>query len=176
VKALEGLGSLIIPVMLLLVPLHGALRKVKVLDAFVRGAEGGLRVVLRMAPYMIAMFAALASVRESGLVEGAVGWLAAPAARFGVVPETLTQALLRPISGSGSMAICTEILKRCGPDSFLGMLSSMVQGSTDTTFYVVAAYFGSVGITRTRHALLSGLIGDACGIAVAVMLANLMFK
>ncbi|MDP2857953.1 MAG: spore maturation protein [Bacillota bacterium] len=175
-KALEGLGSLIIPVMLLLVPLHGALRKVKVLDAFVRGAEGGLRMVLRMAPYMIAMFAALASVRESGLVEAAAGWLSTPAARFGVVPETLAQALVRPISGSGSMAICTEILKRCGPDSFLGMLSSTVQGSTDTTFYVVAAYFGSVGITRTRHALLSGLIGDACGIAVAVMLANLMFK
>jgi spore maturation protein B len=176
VKALEGIGSLIIPVMLLLVPLHGALRKVKVLDAFVRGAEGGLRVVLRMAPYMIAMFAALASVRESGLIEAAVGWLHAPAARFGLVPETLTQALLRPISGSGSMAICTEILKRSGPDSFLGLLSSTLQGSTDTTFYIVAAYFGSVGITRTRHVLLAGLIGDACGIMAAIVFANLMFR
>jgi len=176
VKALEGFGSLIIPVMLLLVPLHGALRKVKVLDAFVRGAEGGLRVLLRMAPYMIAMFASLASVRESGLVESAVGWLAGPAARFGLVPETLAQALLRPVSGSGSMAICAEILKRCGPDSFLGLLSSTLQGSTDTTLYVVAVYFGAVGTTRTRHTLLSGLIGDACGITVAIVLANLLFK
>lgn len=175
-KALEGFGSLIIPVMLLLVPLHGAWKRVKVLDAFVRGAEGGLRVLLRMAPYMIAMFAALASLRASGLVESAAGWLVGPAARFGLVPETLTQALLRPVSGSGSMAICTEILKRNGPDSFLGLLSSTLQGSTDTTFYVVAVYFGAVGITRTRHTLISGLIGDACGITAAVVLSNLLFR
>jgi spore maturation protein B len=175
-KIVEGMGSLVIPLMLLLLPLHGLIRGVKVMDAFVRGAEEGLRLVLRMAPYMIAMFAALASLRASGLIELAVGLLSEPMSRLGLIPEVLTLAFLRPVSGSGALAVATDIMKTHGPDSFLGLMAGTMQGSTDTTFYVVAVYFGAVGMTRIRHTLLAGLIGDLAGLSAAVLLSNHLFK
>lgn len=175
-RVVSTLGSLIIPLMLVLIPLHGLMRRVKVMDAFVRGAEEGLRLVLRMTPYMIAMFAALASVRSSGLIEAIVGVLAAPLGGLGLTPEIIALGLLRPISGSGSLAIASDLMRTYGPDSFLGMLASTMQGSTDTTFYVVALYFGSVGVTRTRHTVACGLLGDLAGLLAATIICSSLFR
>lgn len=175
-KAISEIGGAVIPFMLLVIPLYGWLRGVKVIDAFIRGAENGLRHVLKMGPYMIAMFAALASFRSSGVIDFFVGVLAKPLASLGVTPEILTLGLLRPISGSGSLAVASDILKTYGPDSFPGLLASTMQGSTDTTFYVVAVYFGSVGITRIRHSLVSGLLGDFAGLTASVLICNWLFR
>ena len=174
-RILGALGAVVIPLMLLLIPVYGSYKKVKVMDTFVEGAEDGLKLVLRMTPYMIAMFAALASVRTSGLIEAAVGILKAPMLALGLSPEIMAMGLLRPISGSGSLAIASDVMRTYGADSFLGLLASTMQGSTDTTFYIVALYFGSIGVTRVRHSLVAGLLGDLVGIVASLVICRNLF-
>jgi len=176
-RSLISVISLIaIPLMFLLFLGWGIIKKVKVYEVFVEGAKDGFNVAIRIIPYLVAMLAAIGIFRASGAMELLTAFLSPATALIGMPPETLPMALMRPLSGSGSLGIMTELMKVHGPDSLIGILASTMYGSSETTFYVLAVYFGAVGIKNTRHAVPVGLIADAAGMLAAVWIVTLMFK
>jgi len=176
-RSLISLISVIaIPLMFLLFLGWGIIKKVKVYELFVEGAKDGFNVAIRIIPYLVAMLAAIGIFRASGAMELLTAVLAPVTALIGMPPETLPMALMRPLSGSGSLGIMTELMKVHGPDSLIGILASTMYGSSETTFYVLAVYFGAVGIKNTRHAVPVGIIADAAGMLAAVWIVTLLFK
>ena len=155
----------------------GAWRGVPVYEAFVEGAKDGFRVAIRIIPYLVAILVAVGMFRASGAMELLIEPLGAVTCLFGLPPEALPMALLRPLSGSGAYGILASILSdpATGPDTYVGFLVSTFQGSTETTFYVLAVYFGAVGIRRIRHALAAGLTADIAGIVSAVAICAVIF-
>jgi spore maturation protein B len=164
-----------IPLVLLVFLGWGIVKKVKVYEVFVEGAKDGFNVAIRIIPYLVAMLAAIGIFRASGAMELLISVLAPVTALIGMPPETLPMALMRPLSGSGSLGIMTELMKVHGPDSLIGIMASTMYGSSETTFYVLAVYFGSVNIRNTRHAVPTGLIADLAGMLAAVWIVNLLF-
>jgi spore maturation protein SpmA len=164
-----------IPFLMGLFLLFGYLRGVKVYEALTEGAKEGFQVAVRIIPFLVAIFVAIGMFRDSG----ALGLLAKAVdpltSLFGFPVEALPVALLRPLSGTGSFAMMSEVVSKA-PDSFASFLVSVFQGSTETTFYVLAVYFGSVAVRRTRYALTAGLIADAAGIIAALGVSHLMFR
>ncbi|SBV98506.1 Nucleoside recognition domain-containing protein [uncultured Alphaproteobacteria bacterium] len=156
---------------------YGLARKVPVYEVFVEGAKDGFQVAVKIIPYLVAILTAVAMFRASGAMEMLLTPLGALTAHVGLPAEALPMALLRPLSGSGAYGIVAAIVNdpAIGPDSLTGYLVSTLQGSTETTFYVVAVYFGAVQIKRMRHALWTALTADAAGIAAAVFICNLMY-
>ncbi len=154
----------------------GLVKKVKVYEVFVEGAKDGFTVAIKIIPYLVAMLAAIGIFRASGAMELLTTLMSPLTSLIGMPPETLPMALMRPLSGSGSLGIMTELMKVHGPDSFIGVLASTMYGSSETTFYVLAVYFGSVGIKNTRHAVPVGIIADVAGMLAAVWIVNLMFR
>jgi spore maturation protein B len=176
-RSLISLISVVaIPLMFLLFLGWGIIKKVKVYEVFVEGAKDGFNVAIRIIPYLVAMLAAIGIFRASGAMELLTTVLAPVTALIGMPPETLPMALMRPLSGSGSLGIMTELMKVHGPDSLIGILASTMYGSSETTFYVLAVYFGAVGIKNTRHAVPVGIIADAAGMLAAVWIVTLLFK
>ena len=147
---------------------------VRVYDTLVEGAKEGFQVALRILPYLVAILVMVGIVRGSGMLDLLVAALSPLTTRVGVPAELLPVILLRPLSGSGALGLTAEILKTHGPDSPLGLMASTIQGSTETTFYVLAVYCGAVGIQRTRHALLACLLADAVAMVVAIGAVRLM--
>ncbi|MFZ0487647.1 MAG: nucleoside recognition domain-containing protein, partial [Arenicellales bacterium] len=139
-------------------------------EVFVEGARDGFTVALRIIPYLVAILVAVGMLRTSGALDLLVGPLSGVTSHFGLPAEALPMALLRPLSGSGAYGILASIVQNpaIGPDSYTGYLVSTFQGSTETTFYVLAVYFGAVQIRRIRHALAAALTADVAGIAAAV--------
>ena len=164
-----------IPLVLLLFLGWGIVKKVKVYEVFVEGAKEGFNVSVRIIPYLVAMLAAIGIFRASGAMEILTTVLAPLTSLIGMPPETLPMALMRPLSGSGSLGIMTELMKVHGPDSLIGIMASTMYGSSETTFYVLAVYFGAVNIRNTRHAVPTGLIADVAGMLAAVWIVNLLF-
>ena len=164
-----------IPLILLFFLGWGLARKVKVYEVFVEGAKEGFNTAVRIIPYLVAMLMAIGVFRASGAMELFVSLLAPLTDLIGMPAETLPMALMRPLSGSGSLGIMTELMKTHGPDSFIGVLASTMYGSTETTFYVLAVYFGSVNVRNTRHALPAGLIADLFGMLAAVIVCRMLF-
>jgi len=156
----------------------GAYKKVHVYDAFIEGAKGGFETAVRIIPYLIAMLCAIAAVRSTGVMDYGLAILARTVEALGMdsafVPA-LPTALMKPLSGSGARGLMLDTLKTYGPDSFVGRLVSIVQGSTETTFYVLALYYGSVGIRHTRYSLAVGLAVDFIGVVAAIWLGYLFF-
>ncbi len=155
--------------------LFGWGRGVRVYDSLVEGAKEGFQVALRIIPYLVAILVAVGMIRSSGVLEGFVAAVGPFTARIGLPAEALPMALLRPLSGSGAYGVMAEIMSREGADSYVGYLVSTIQGSTETTFYVLAVYFGAVGIKKTRHALPACLTADVAGISAAVLAVWWMF-
>ncbi len=155
----------------------GVLRRINIYEAFVEGAKDGFQVALRIIPYLVAILVAVAMFRSSGAMDMLVRPLGAVTGLFGLPAEALPMALLRPLSGSGAYGILASIIQdpSIGPDSYVGYLVSTFQGSTETTFYVLAVYFGAVGIRRIRHALVAALSADIAGIAAAVFIVSLLY-
>ncbi len=155
----------------------GALRGVAVYETFVEGARAGFDVALRIIPYLVAILVAVAMFRASGAMEMLIGPLGAVTAAIGLPADALPMALLRPLSGSGAYGVLAATIENpaIGPDSYVGYLVSTIQGSTETTFYVLAVYFGAVQIRRIRHALTTALIADAAGIAGAVIICSWLY-
>ncbi|MBN1577915.1 MAG: hypothetical protein JW913_15250 [Chitinispirillaceae bacterium] len=152
----------------------GYFRGVRVYEAVTEGAKEGFQVAIRIIPFMVAIFVAIGMFRESGAL-ALFSRIAAPVTAFlGVPTETLPLAFMRPLSGTGSFAVMSEIVNRA-PDGFASFVASVMQGSTETTFYVLAVYFGAVGVHRTRHALSAALVADAVGLCMAVLISHLMF-
>ena len=164
-----------IPTLLLIVPLIGLIRKVKVYESFVEGAKEGFQVAIRIIPFLVAILVAIGMFRASGAMSFFVTAISPLTNLIGMPAEALPVALMRPLSGSGTLGFVTELMKTHGPDSFIGRLVSTMYGSTETTFYVLAVYFGSVSISKTRHALPAGLIADAVGLLAAVLICRLVF-
>jgi len=164
-----------IPFLLAGIVLFGWARGVRVYESLIDGAKDGFQVALRIIPYLVAILAAVAMFRASGCLALLVDTLSPLTAPFGLPAEAFPMVVLRPLSGSGSAGVMSEILATRGPDSYLGYLVSTMQGSTDTTFYVLAVYFGAVGIKKTRHAVPAGLLADFAGMAAAVFICHLVW-
>ena len=154
----------------------GILKKVKVYEVFVEGAKEGFTTAVRIIPYLVAMLVAIGIFRASGALELLTRVLSPVTALIGMPSETLAMALMRPLSGSGSLGVMTELMKVHGPDSLIGIMVSTMYGSSETTFYVLAVYFGSVGIRDTRHAVPVGIIADVAGMLAAVWVVNFLFR
>ncbi|MEW6426857.1 MAG: nucleoside recognition domain-containing protein [Thermodesulfobacteriota bacterium] len=172
--AVNAVSAWLIPVLLSGFLLFGFLRGVKVYEAVTDGAREGFTTAVRIIPYMVAIFVAIGMVRASGAMDILIRLLSPATSLIGMPAEALAMALMRPLSGSGAFGLMSEMVSRA-PDSFLSFLVSIMQGSTETTFYVLAVYFGSVGIRRTRHALPAALCADAAGILASVAAAHLFF-
>jgi spore maturation protein B len=172
---INAIAVLAIPLVLVLFLGWGLVKKVKVYEVFVEGAKEGFNVAIRIIPYLVAMLMAIGIFRASGAMELLTDLLAPVTMLIGMPPETLPMALMRPLSGSGSLGIMTELMSVHGPDSLIGILASTMYGSSETTFYVLAVYFGAVSIRNTRHAVPTGLIADVAGMLAAVWIVNLLF-
>ena len=157
----------------------GALRKkVNVFEAFIEGAKGGVETSIKIIPYLVGMIVAISVVRNSGIlgmVTNGFAWLFAALGMQTDFVGALPTALMKSLSGSGARAMMIDAIKTYGVDSFVGRLASIMQGASDTTFYIIALYFGSVGIRKTRYAVSYGLLADLVGIIVAVFVAYLFF-
>lgn len=165
-----------IPVILAGIPLYAAIKRVKIYESFVEGAKGGFQMALRIIPYLVAILVAVGMLRGAGAIDMLSRWLDPVLRRVGFPVEILPLAIMRPLSGSGSMGIVTELIKTHGPDSFLGRLAASAYGSTETTFYVLAVYFGAVGIKKTRHAVISGLTADIVSLVAAIIICRIVFS
>jgi len=153
-------------------------KKVRVYDEFIEGAKEGFHIAVRIIPYLVGMLVAIGVFRASGamdsLVDG-ISWCAQKAGLDTSFVPALPTAIMKPLSGSGARGMMLEAMKYFGADSFVGRLSCLFQGSTDTTFYIIALYFGSVGIRNSRYAVVCGLIADLAGIITAIFMAYLFF-
>lgn len=172
---LEWVSVWAVPFLIGSIPLFGWLRGVPIFDTFVAGAEEGFRMAVRMIPFLVGILVALAIFQSSGALDAVIGALSGPLGRVGVPPEVVPLMLVKPLSGGAALGITSGILQRNGPDSPVGQLASLIQGSTDTTFYVLTLYFGAVGIKKTRYALPVALLGDLAGFIASVMISHRMF-
>ena len=174
-SVIQIISILAIPMLILVFIGYGAIKKVKIYEVFVEGAKEGFNVAVRIIPYLVAMLVAIGIFRAGGAMEWLIAGLTPLTNIIGMPAEALPMALMRPLSGSGSLGIMAEIMAVHGPDSFIGILTSTFFGSTETTFYVLAVYFGSVNIRNTRRALAAGLLADISGILGAVFIVKLLF-
>jgi spore maturation protein B len=164
-----------IPVFLVGIPVYGAIKGVKIYESFVEGAKGGFQMAIRIIPYLVAILVAVGMLRGAGAIDILANWLDPVFRRVGFPAEILPLAIMRPLSGSGSLGIVTELIQTHGPDTFIGRLAASAYGSTETTFYVLAVYFGAVGIKKARHAVFSGLLADIVSLITAVIVCKLVF-
>lgn len=171
-------GNLILLGIIMVFIVAGMLKRINVYDAFVEGAKEGFTTAVRIIPYLVAILVAVGVFRASGAMDMLIDGIAWVVEQCGVNADfvgALPTALMKPLSGSGARGLMLEAMKTYGPDSFVGRLSCIFQGSTDTTFYILAVYFGSVGIKYTRHAVACGLLADLAGVIAAVAVAYLFF-
>ena len=173
----QSIAPWIIPGLMVSLLGFGVARRVAIYEVFVEGAKDGFQVALRIIPYLVAILVAVGMFRASGAMELLIAPLGQITQLFGLPPEALPMALLRPLSGSGAYGILASIIENpdIGPDSYTGYLVSTFQGSTETTFYVLAVYFGAVQIRRIRHALVAALAADATGVAAAIVICTILF-
>lgn len=172
---IEWLSILAIPVVLLFFLGYGYVKKVKVYEKFVEGAKEGFNVGVKIIPYLVAMLVAIAMFRASGAMDVLTGLVKPITNLIGMPSEVLPMALMRPLSGSGSLGVMSELMNNFGVDSLIGFISSTMFGSTETTFYVIAVYFGAVNIYKTRYAVPAGLLADAAGLITAVLICRALF-
>lgn len=173
---MNKIGFYVVPLIILFIISFGFLKKIKIFDVFLSGAAQGLNSTLSLAPSLIGLIVAVSMLKSSGTLD-VIGHSISPVTNLiGVPKEIIPLCLLRPVSGSGSLAIVDSILKSYGADSFIGKLASIISGSTETTFYTLAVYFGAVGIKNSRHTLLSALIADTAAICVSIITLNYFFS
>ena len=175
-RSVEAVSLLAIPFVLTMFPLYAAARRVPVYEEFVEGAKEGFQVAIRIIPFLVAILVAIGMFRAAGGIDLLARMLSPIFQPLRFPPELLPLVLMRPLSGSGSNGIFAELVKAHGPDSLIAKMGATVMGSTETTFYVLAVYFGSVAIRRTRHAVAAGLIADLTGVIASVVVCNLVFR
>ena len=164
-----------LPAIIVLILTMGLFKKVPLYETFTEGAKDGFKVSVTIIPYLVAIIVAISMFRASGIIEQ-IGVVCAPLlAKFNVPADTIPIMLVRSLSGSGALGIFSDIANHLGPDSYATKLAAVMVGSSETTFYVLAVYFGSIKITKLRYALLVGILADIIGIVAAVTVCNLMF-
>lgn len=175
VQSLNSMAKYIIPTMLVGIPFYAlAFKKIKVYEVFVVGAKDGFTIAVRIIPYLVAILVAVGMFRASGALDLLLNLLAPVLNFIGFPPENLPLALMRPLSGSGSLGLLTDLVNEHGADSLTAKIGATMFGSSETTFYVLAVYFGSIGVVRSRHAVPAGLIGDFVGAVSAVFICKLL--
>jgi spore maturation protein B len=173
--ALDAISLWAIPVLLVVIPLVGLLRKVKVYDVFIEGAKEGFDVAVKIIPFLVGILVAIGMFRASGAMDLLMAAIRPLATSTGFPAELVPLAILRSLTGSGSLAFTTDLIKTYGPDSVIGRMAATLYGSSETTFYVLAVYFGAIGVRRTRHAVPAALIGDIVAAIAAVVICAWMF-
>ena len=173
--ALQAISIWAVPVMLVGIALAGIVRKVKVYDVFIEGAREGFEVAVKIIPFLVGILVAIGMFRASGAMELLLSALRPVATATGCPADLIPLAILRSLSGSGSLALTTDIIKTHGPDSLLARMAATMYGSTETTFYVLAVYFGAIGVRRTRHAVPAALVGDLAAAIATVAICTWMF-
>jgi spore maturation protein B len=159
---------------IMLIIIYGIIEKVKVYDTFIEGAKEGMKVVIKIFPTLIGIFLAVGALRSSGLIDLIINIIKPVIEILKIPAEIMPLALLRPISGSASMAVATDILSKYGVDSVIGMIASTIMGSTETTFYTIALYTSAVGIKKIRFVLAAALIADVTGMLVSVVICRIL--
>lgn len=165
----------IIPLIILFVIVYGIFNGVKVYECFVEGAKDGIHICLRIFPYLLAMLVAVKVFRESKALDYFIYLLKPVVGILGIPSEIVPLIFVKPLSGSGALGIFSEMLKQYGPDSYIGLIASIIMGTTETIFYTLTVYFGAVGIKKMRHALWSAIIADLVAIIMAVNIVKLFF-
>ena len=172
-------GSSLLMAIVIIIIIGGAYKKVAVFDAFIEGAKGGFDIIFKIIPYLVAMLVAIRVFRDSGAMTYILNGLVYLIQLTGINTEfvgALPVAIMKPLSGSGARGMMLDIFQTQGPDSFVGKLASIFQGSADTTFYIIALYFGSVGIKKIRYALWAGIFADLIGVVIAILIGYTFFK
>jgi spore maturation protein B len=172
---LDTLSAWAVPLLVAGIPLYALTRKVDVYAAFLEGAKAGFETGVRIVPPLTAVLVALGMLRASGALEAAAGALAPLLGPIGLPASVLPLVVIRPLSGGAALGVVGDVLRSEGPDSYAGRLVSVMCGSTETTFYVLAVYFGAAGITRYRHALPAALLADLAGMTAALVVVRLLF-
>ena len=172
---IKTVSSLLIPSILLFSVIIGLVNKVNIYDAFVKGAKEGITTVLNIFPTVAVLMIAIGIFRSSGFLDFLIKILEPVTGFLDIPAQAIPMAILRPLSGSGGLALLSDILKNCGADSKAGVLASIICGSTETTFYTIAVYFGAIGIRDARHTIKCALIADFVSIAVGIAVCNFLF-
>jgi spore maturation protein B len=173
-KVINYLSAIAVPMVIMLIIIYGIIEKVKVYDTFIEGAKEGMKVVIKIFPTLIGIFLAVGALRSSGLIDLIINIIKPVIEILKIPAEIMPLALLRPISGSASMAVATDILSKYGVDSVIGMIASTIMGSTETTFYTIALYTSAVGIKKIRFVLAAALIADVTGMLVSVVICRIL--
>jgi spore maturation protein B len=164
-----------IPVLIGFILVYGTFKQIPTYESFVEGGKEGIKIAFSIIPYLVGMLVAISVFRASGALEALTNWFRPAMHYLGIPAEIVPLAFIRPISGTAALGMTSDLIAVHGPDSFIGRLVSVLQGSTDTTFYVLTVYFGAVGIKKMGDALKVGLLADIFGIAVSILVVSLMF-
>lgn len=175
VTVMDFISKYAVPFILIFIPVYAMFKKVKVYEVFVDGAKEGLSIAATIVPFLVCMLCAIGMFRASGAMNWLVDILNPVTSMIGMPAEILPMGIMRSFSGGGSQSMLVDLLTNYGADSQIGRMASVAMGSTETTFYVIAVYFGCVGITKVRHAIVSGLLGDLASLLAACFLTNLIW-
>ncbi|GGB33825.1 spore maturation protein [Virgibacillus dakarensis] len=169
------ISTWLIPCFIMLVLIVATWKRVPAYELFVEGGKEGVKMAFSLLPFLVGMIVSIAILRASGALDAFIGLISPVLGFFGVPPDIVPLALVRPISGTAALGVTTELIDTHGPDSFIGRLASTMQGSTDTTLYILTIYFGAVGIKKMRYALKVGLIADLIGIIASIIIVTIVF-
>ena len=173
-KIVNYISTIAVPVVIIIIVIYGIADKKKVYDIFVEGATEGMSIVIKIFPTLLGIFLAVGALRSSGLLEIITRAVSIFTNRVGFPSEVMPLAMLRPISGSASLAVATDIMKTYGVDSKIGLITSTIMGSTETTFYTIAIYTGSIGVKKIRFVLVAALIADFVGMLTSAIVWNII--
>ena len=173
-KIIDFLSSVAMPMVILLIVLYGVKEKNKIFDTFLDGAKEGIKTTLSILPTLIGLFLAIGTLRSSGVLELIIRIASPVLDIFNFPIELMPLAILRPISGSGSIAVATDIMKNCGVDSVIGNIASTIMGSTETTLYTIAVYTSCIKVKKTRFILVAALAADVAGIIVSTIICQII--
>ena len=174
-NCIDIMSNWLIPLIIMVSLIFGITKKVPVYETFIDGAKDGLKVAINIVPYLIAIITAISMLRASGAIELAQKAFSEVLNTFNIPVDVLPVMIVRSLSGSAVLGIFSDIAHQFGPDSYVTKLTAVMVGSSETTFYVLAVYFGAVGIKKFRHALLAGILADIVGIITAIVIANILF-
>lgn len=172
---ITAVSTWIIPCFILVVLLTATWKRLTTYELFVEGGKEGVKMAFSLLPFLVGMIVAIAILRSSGALEAFVDLITPVLGFFGIPADIVPLALIRPISGTAALGMTTEIISQHGPDSFMGRLASTMQGSTDTTLYILTIYFGAVRIKKMRYALKVGLLADLVGIIASIIIVTIVF-
>jgi len=173
---MDVLSFLVLPLLIVLIPMYGLFKKVPVYEEFVVGAKEGFDIGVRIIPYLVAILFAIGMFRASGAMDWMITILEPVLSLVGFPAEVLPMAILRPLTGSGSVGILADLIATHGEDSLVVKMAATMFGSTETTFYVLAVYFGAVGVKRTRYAVSAGLLADLTGVIASIVVCYWLFS